>query len=111
MRMYKDKDVLDKIASENLKTLRLAIINGQVQEYNIRTIAKKMGGSVLGIFAAKIKKDEPLIDVFNFMLDTWYEEVLCRPGVDGVRLLTEILNDVEVGQHSLALKMVPLQGK
>ena len=108
--MYKDKDVLDKIGSENLKTVRLAIINGQVQEYNIRTIAKKMGGSVLGIFTAKIKS-EPLIDVFNFMLDTWYEEVLCRPGVDGVQLITDILNDVEVAQHSLALKMVPLHGK
>ena len=108
--MYKEKDVQDTIGYKNLKVIRLSIKNGGLQDHHLRTIAKKMGGSVLGMFTAKIK-NEPLIDVFDFMLDTWYEEVLCKPGVDGVRLLTEILNDEEVGQHSLALKMVPLHGK
>merc|ERR1712179_154874 len=106
VRMYKEKDVLDAIG-KNLQVIRIAIKTGEVHDNHIRTMAKKMGGFVLGTFTEKIKK-EPLIDVFNFMLDTWYEEVLCRPGVDAVQLITDILADVEVGQYSLARKMVPL---
>ena len=104
--MYKEKDVQEKIGYENLKAIRQSIKQGKIQVPQLRSMAKKMKGTILGVFTQKMHDRESLVDVFNFMLDTWYEEELCKPEVDGLQALKEILNDREVGQYALALKMV-----
>ena len=104
--MYKEEDVQEKIGYENLKAIRQSIKKGEIQVAQLRSMAKKMKGTTLGVFTQKMHDRESPVDVFNFMLDTWYEEELCKPGVDGLLALKHILSDEEVGQHSLALKMV-----
>ena len=108
--MFREDDVQDIIGGQNLKTIRRHIRQGKIQFHQLQTIARKMKGSVLGVFTEKVKK-ETLEDVFNYMLDTWYNEVLCEPGVEGLKALAEILDDEEVGLKSLALNMVPLQSE
>ena len=68
-----------------------------------------MKGNVLGVYHQKMRKEEELVDVFNFMLDTCYEEQLCQPGFDGVEALVKILKDEDVAENSLAMKMVPVR--
>merc|ERR1712179_433514 len=97
------------IGKENLKVVRKAIKDGKVKLETIRTIAKRMGGSVPGVYERKYRQDDPK-EVFNYMLDRWYEEVLCKePGIDVVKKLVEILKDEDVAENSLALKMTPLK--
>ena len=109
--MFREKDVQDIIGANNLKTIRRHIRVGKIQFPQLQTIARKMDGSVLRVCTEKEKKETPLMDVFNYMLDTWYEEVLYKPDVDGFKALIEILDDEEVGLSSLALNMVPLQSE
>ena len=106
--MFKQDDVLQKIGLENLRIIRNAIRRGIIKIDQIRAMARRMGGTVLGIFTEKENKERP-VAVFDFMLDTWYEEVLCQPGIDGVKAIKKILSDEDVGLNSLAMKMVPLQ--
>ena len=104
--MYKEEDVQEKIGYENLKAIRQSIKKGEIQVAQLRSMAKKMKGTILGVFTQKMHDRESPVDVFNFMLDTWYEEELCKPGVDGLLALKQILSDEEVGQYALALKIV-----
>ena len=106
--MFKQDDVHKKLGVENLRIIRNAIRRGIIKIDQIRAMARTMGGTVLGIFTEKENKDAP-VAVFDFMLDTWYEEVLCQPGIDGVKAIKKILSDEDVGLNSLAMKMVPLQ--
>ena len=48
------------------------------------------------------------MDVFDFMLATWYDEYLCQPDVDGIKSLVNILNDEDVAEYSPARKMSPI---
>ena len=107
--MDREDEVHKVVGEQNIKTIRKAIREGKIDDSVIRAMAKKMKGTVLGVFHEKKRKEEKSVDVFNFMLDTWYEEVLCDPGVDGVAALLDILNDEDVRQYSLAREIVPLQ--
>ena len=106
--MFKEEDVQEKIGEENLRIIRQSIRRGKIEDYQIRAMAKRM--KVIGIFKEKQNNERP-VDVFNFMLDAWYEEVLCKPGVDGVEELKKVLYDEDVELSSLALRMVSLQSK
>ena len=55
------------------------------------------------------RREEAPVDVFNFMLDTWYNQLLCEGGVDGYEKLVDILNNVDVAQKALAQKMTPVK--
>ena len=106
--MFKEDEVQEKIGEENLRIIRQLIRREGIEDYQIRAMAKRM--KVVGIYREKQKNERP-VDVFNFMLDAWYEEVLCKPGVDGVEELKKVLYDEDVELSSLALRMVSLLSK
>jgi len=104
----KEVDIKKRIGKENLKVLRQYIKEGKVKLQTIRTIARRMEGSVPGVYELKYRSEDP-VEVFNYMLDRWYEEVLCKePDMDAVKKLKEILNDEDVAEYSLALKITSL---
>ena len=88
--MIKEDDVQEMIGEENLKIIRQSIREGIIQDHNIRAMAKRM--KVLGVYYREKQNKERPVDVLNFMLDAWYEEVLCKPGVDGVKELKKVFN-------------------
>jgi len=107
--MDKEDELEGIIGKDNLKVLRNAIKEGKVETASIRSIAKRMKGSVLGTYKEK-SKTENAVNVFNYMLDTWYEEAICKkPEEDWVQRLVDILDDDEVGEHSLARKLKPVK--
>merc|ERR1712212_184470 len=108
-RMENETDIAKIIGRENLQKIREAIRKSKIQENQVRAIARQMGGSVLGTFNTKTKKNEELVDVFNFMLETWYEEVLCREEVDGCKLLEDILKDGNVRLYAIAKDFIPVK--
>ena len=107
--MFKQDDVQQKIGNNNLEIIRREISRGRIKLRQIRAMARRMGGTVPGVFTEKVNDKEAPVDIFDFMLDTWYEEVLCKPEIDSVEAIKEVLSDVDVGLNSLALKMVSLQ--
>jgi len=109
--MDKEEELEEFIGKENLKILRNEIMTGKLEIEAIRSVAKRMKGSVLGTYKLKNKTESP-VNVFNFMLDTWYEEAICKKKEeDWVQKLVDILNDDEVRQYSLARRMKPLTVK
>jgi len=102
---YRGDEVQEVIGKENLKVIRKAIKDGKVKLETIRTIARRMGGSVPGVYDQKYRDREAPVDIFNYMMDRWYKEVLFEPGVEAVKKLVDILKDEDVGENSLALKM------
>ena len=45
-------------------------------------MAREMRGSVLGTYK-RYERDENPVDLFDFMLKTWFNEKLSDPGVNG----------------------------
>ena len=103
------EEAIEKIiGKQNLKEIRKAITKGRLKIDKIRVIALKMKANVYGTYENNRKVEEP-VNVFNLMLDTWYNEVICEPGVDGYKKLIDILKDDGVAQKALALKMTPVK--
>ena len=105
--MENEEEIEEKIGKKNLEVLRKAINEAKLKIDKIRVIALKMKGTVYGTYDLQNRRGEAPVAVFNFMLETWYSEVLCEPGVDGYQKLVDILNHVDVAQKALALKMTP----
>ena len=86
-----------------LRVVRDAINEGRLKIEKIRVIAVKMNKKVYGTFDQKRRVKEDPVDVFNFMLETWYNEMLCEQGVNGYQILVDILNHSDVAEKALAL--------
>jgi len=108
-RMENETEIAKRIGKQNLQMIREAIRKSKIQENQVRAIARQMGGSVLGTFNTKTKKNEELVDVFNFMLETWYEDVLFETEVDGYELLQEILKDDNIRLKAIAKDLIPVK--
>ena len=106
--MEKNEEIEEILGKQNVKVLRKAIAEARLKIAKIRMIALKMKGTVFATFEQH-RKDESPVDVFNYMLETWYDEVLFDPGVDGYQELMNILKDDGVAQRALALKMTPVK--
>ena len=109
--MEKEAEIQKIIGEQNVRVLRDAINEGRLKIEKIRVIAVKMNKKVYGTFDQKRRVKEDPVDVFNFMLETWYNEVLCEQGVDGYQKLVDILNHSDVAEKALALKMTPVKSQ
>ena len=106
--MENEEEIQKIIGEQNIRVLRDAVSEGKLKTEKIRIIAIKMNKKVYGTFDRKRRVEEP-VDVFNFMLETWFNEVLCEPGFDGYQKLVDILNHPDVAEKALALKMTPVK--
>jgi len=103
-----EKEIIIKIGRPNLTSLRDAIRDGQLEDDKIRDIARKMGGRMFGTYKEKKRHNESSLNVFNYMMDTYYNTVLCKSEGDGYQSLVDILRDESVDLTSLALTLKPL---
>jgi len=96
------------IGENNLEVICNAIDYYQLTQTTIMEIARQMGGGrVYGTFNEKTAKGESTRNVFLFMLDTWYNEEIHRPEIDGFQKMVDILNHRLVAQEALARRMNP----
>merc|ERR1712126_258962 len=101
------------LGKENLDKVFTAIEDSKIKEAQLRTMSLKMKAK--GIFDKKIKIEESNVEVFKFMLETWYEKFLIKNGetvegeiVDGHQALVDILK--HAGAKAVACKLIrPVQ--
>ena len=98
----------DIIGKQNLVIVRRGIREGKIEVRDIRNIAKKMRGSPYGTFLEKDHRGEEPVDIFDFMMEKWFAERLCKEGVDGYQELVDILTDEEVALYAIAAKLSPV---
>merc|ERR1711892_610432 len=63
---------------------------------------------MFGTYSEKKRNNESPVNVFNYMMDAYYNTVLCKPEVDGYQSLVDILNHEDVDLTSLAQDLKPL---
>ena len=100
-------EIESSIGSENLKLIKRWIREGRVKLHDIRAIAIKMRGSVFGTYQL-YERDELPVNIFSFMLQTWHNEKLCQPGVDGYQEIRNILNHEDVRLFALVQMLTPV---
>ena len=94
-------EIQSSIGSENLKLIKRWIREGKVEVRDIRAMALQMRGSVFGTYN-QYERDENPVDLFDFMLKTWFNEKLSVPGVNGYQEMMNILNHEDVRLFALA---------
>ena len=98
-------EVKSVLGPENVRLLLEEIRCGRLKQQTVKFMALLMGGGVHGVFEQK-KDQFELVDLMRLLLDSWYtEEIYKYKAEDGLSKLIEILNNEDVGLHSLAHKM------
>ena len=101
--MEYETEIREKLGSTNVDLILSEIENGRIKEDELKIIALHMHGNVHGVYENRIRERSQLVHVFMHMLDSWFNEVLCEPYIDGRRKLHKILEDVKL--HALAAKL------
>ena len=108
--MEYETEIREKLGSENVDLILSEIGHGRIKEEELKIIAHQMHGNVHGVFVDKIRERSQHVHVFMHMLDSWFNEVLCEPSIDGRRELHKILEDVKLHALAAKLKGVTLPG-
>ena len=108
MGWFKEDDVQEMVWEENFTIIKQSIRGGG--EYNIIIFAqwpKEWNFLESNTEKNRIIKDQ-LMSWTSWLTPgiVWYEDILCKPGVEGVKELKKILNDEDGKICALALKMV-----
>merc|ERR1711872_148359 len=106
IKMNYGKEVNEVLGTENVKVIKAAIKNTKITIDDLQIIARLMGGSVSGTFDRYKRENKPFVHIFMFMLDTWYNEALCKGLIDGYKKIKEILEreDIDTGAIAKELK-------
>merc|ERR1719320_764081 len=108
--MKYEKEVNEILGTENVKLIKNAIRNTRITIDDLQFIAGKMGGTISGTFDRYRRENKPYVHIFMFMLDTWYNDILCKGTIDGYKKMKEILEDedIELGA-AIARELKPLK--
>ena len=104
-----EEDVHLVLGKENISFLKNAIIGVKITIDDLEAIARKMGETVYGTFDEKKRAGKPNVAIFKYMLDTWYNEELCKEGTDGFQKLVDMLEDEDVRKNAPVKKLKPLK--
>ena len=109
-KMNYEKQVHKVLGEDNMRLLKTEIREGRMTRIDLEQIARKLGGTVYGTFVEKKEKTDRSVDLFRYMLDTWYNDVLCKNTVlDGYQELIAILKHEDVNLNVIAGNLTPVK--
>ena len=97
------KEIKETLGSENVDNVFKEIRNGRINENQLKQISKNMGDNVYGVYVENEKKDYKLTYMFQLMLDSWYNQSLCKKSnEEAQKELHDIMTSQEVGLNAIA---------
>ena len=97
------KEIKEKLGSENVDNVLKEIRNGRINENQLKQISKYMGDNVYGVYVQNRKKESELTYLFQLMLDSWYNQSLCKKSnEEAQKELHDILTSPEVELNAVA---------
>ena len=107
---YRGK-VKEELGEENVQLFYAAIKSGEIDETMLQNIGQNMHPHVNGTFKNKRKECSKLVNVAQYMLDTWHLQELYKEDVDGVARLKKIFEHPLVDLKDLAQSLKPKNAK
>ena len=95
------KEIKEKLGSENVDNVLKEIRNGRINENQLKQISKYMGDNVYGVYVQNRKKESELTYLFQLMLDSWYNQSLCKKSNEEAQKELHVIIQ-EVGLNAIA---------
>ena len=94
--MNYEKEIKDKIGHAVYNLLKTAIKSGFISKIQMQKVGLKMHPYVNGVFVHKNREDLDPGDLWDFMLEEWYENELYMPNANGRDRIRDILSDLQL---------------
>jgi len=106
-KMNYEREVHKVLGENNVSLIKTEIREGRITRTHLQLIAQKMGGPVYGTFVEN--RESSALVLFKYMLDTWYNDVLCKKVVDEYQELIAILKHEDVNLNVIARNLTPVK--
>ena len=93
--MNYEQEIKDKMGHEVYNLLKTAIKSGFITKIQMQKLGSKIHPYVNGVFVNKNREDIDL-DLWDLMLDSWYNNELFMPDVHGQDRIKAILCDLQL---------------